>query len=166
MPYPAVVVTVSDRSAARERTDTAGPVAVAELARAGFSAPEAIIVADGAVPVAEALREALVRGARLIVTTGGTGVGPRDRTPEGTSSVLTRELPGIAEQLRRIGAAETPGGMLSRGVAGVVDPGGLSAEGALIVNLPGSPKAVASGMPVILSVARHVIDQLAGGDHA
>lgn len=165
MSYPAAVITVSNRSAAGARADTGGPVAVSELARGGFSCDAATIVPDGAVSVADAIREALVRGARLVVTTGGTGVGPHDRTPEGTSSVLSREVPGIAEELRRIGVTETPGGMLSRGLAGVVDPGGLSAAGALIVNLPGSPKAVASGMPVILSVARHVIDQLAGVDH-
>ncbi len=165
MSYPAAVITVSDRSAAGERADTAGPVAVSELVRAGFACDAAVIVPDGAVNVAEAIRDALVRGARLVVTAGGTGVGPRDRTPEGTATIVTREIPGIPEALRRIGADETPGGLLSRGIAGVVDPGGLSAEGALVVNLPGSPRAVASGMPVVLSVARHVIDQLAGGGH-
>ena len=98
-------------------------------------------------------------GARLIVTTGGTGIGPRDRTPEGTAEVLDREVPGIAEELRRRGAAQKPAGMLSRGLTGV-------ASDSLIVNLPGSPSAVADGMPVILSVARHVLAQLEGGDHA
>ena len=87
-------------------------------------------------------------------------MGPRDETPEGTARVLTREVPGIAEELRRRGAAEKPAGMLSRGLAGVVD-----SAGALIVNLPGSPGGVASGIPVVLSVARHVLDQLGGGDH-
>jgi molybdopterin biosynthesis enzyme MoaB len=93
-------------------------------------------------------------------------VGPRDETPEGTARVITQDLPGIAEELRRIGATETPGGMLSRGRSGVAGPIPGITAGALIVNLPGSPKAVASGMPVVVSVARHVIDQLAGGDHA
>ena len=160
----AAVITVSDRSAAREREDAAGPAIERALAEAGFQ-PTRSIVADGARSVTDALRSALEAGARVVITTGGTGVGPRDRTPEGTREVIDREVPGIAEELRRIGAAETPGGMLSRGVAGVVDasPG---IPGALIVNLPGSPKAVASGMPVILSVAAHVVDQLAGGDHS
>lgn len=166
MTYRAVVITVSDRSAAGDRADTAGPVAVAELVRGGFSCDDAVIVPDGAISVATALRAALRTGARLIVTTGGTGVGPRDHTPEGTASVLTREVPGIAEELRRIGVADAPGAILSRGRAGVADPASGVTDGALIVNLPGSPKAVASGMPVILSVARHVIDQLGGGDHA
>jgi molybdenum cofactor synthesis domain-containing protein len=156
------VITVSDRSAAGLREDRSGPAAVAALRDGGFECGDPVVVPDGADSVEAALRAALAEGARLIVTTGGTGVSPRDVTPEGTVRVLTREIPGIAEELRRIGASEKPGGMLSRGRAGVVDaPGG----GALVVNLPGSTAAVGSGIPVILSVARHVIDQLAGGDH-
>ncbi|MFT4229803.1 MAG: molybdopterin-binding protein [Microbacterium sp.] len=165
MPHAATVVTVSDRAAQGVRADAAGPVAVVALRAAGFECADAVVVADGAESVDGALRAALGRGARLVVTTGGTGVGPRDRTPEGTAGVVTRALPGIAEELRRIGAAEAPGGLLSRGIAGVVDAGDVSAQGALIVNLPGSPRAVASGMPVVLGVAGHVIDQLAGSDH-
>ncbi len=165
MPTLAAVLTVSDRSAAGERADEGGPVAVAALREAGFDCAEAAIVPDGAESVASALSDALRAGARVVVTTGGTGAGPRDRTPEGTAGVVTRELPGIPEQLRRLAVAATPGGLLSRGLAGVVDPGGPSARGALVVNLPGSPAAVASGMPVILSVARHVLDQLDGGGH-
>ena len=107
-----------------------------------------------------ALEAQILAGAKLIVTSGGTGVGPRDETPEGTRRVVTREVPGIVEELRRRGAAEMPAGILSRGVAGVADP-----HGALIVNLPGSPKGVASGMPVVLSVAQHVLAQLGGSDH-
>jgi len=107
------------------------------------------------------LRRAVATGSRLVVTTGGTGVGPRDQTPEGTGRVVTRSLPGIAEELRRVGLGDTPLSVISRGIAGVVDP-----EGALIVNLPGSPRAVSSGIPVIVSVATHVVDQVRGGDHS
>lgn len=164
--YRAVVVTVSDRSARGERPDAAGPVAVEALRSAGFACDAARIVPDGAASVSGALRAALGDGARLIVTTGGTGVGPRDATPEGTMPVLSRTLPGISEELRHMGSAETPAALLSRGVAGVVDAGELSPEGALVVNLPGSPHAVASGMPIVLGIARHVLDQLGGGDHA
>ncbi|PZU40239.1 MAG: molybdenum cofactor biosynthesis protein [Microbacterium sp.] len=159
-PPPAAVITVSDRSAGGVRADHSGPVAVESFRAAGYTCADATVVSDGADSVADALRAALATGARVIVTTGGTGVGPRDQTPEGTARVLDREVPGIAEQLRRLGADEKPAGMLSRGLAGVVDT-----AGALIVNLPGSTAAVASGMPVVLSVARHVVDQLAGGDH-
>ena len=160
MSYRAAVITVSDRTSAGTRSDTSGPIAVAALREAGFECGEPIVVPDGAESVEHALRAALADGARLIVTSGGTGVGPRDATPEGTARVLTREVPGIAEELRRRGAAELPAGMLTRGLAGVVD-----SAAALIVNLPGSPGGVASGIPVVISVARHVLDQLGGGDH-
>jgi len=157
---PACVITVSDRSFAGEREDRGGPIAVGLLRDAGWHCPDAEIVADGVESVADALRRAVARGVRLIVTTGGTGVGPRDQTPEGTRKVVTREVPGLAEELRRSGLADTPLSILSRGIAGVVDP-----AGALVVNLPGSTRAVASGVPVVLTVARHVVDQTDGGDH-
>ncbi|NLP82891.1 MogA/MoaB family molybdenum cofactor biosynthesis protein [Microbacterium sp. CFH 90308] len=156
----AAVLTVSDRSAAGEREDASGPIAVAALREAGFDCADAVVVPDGADNVERALTAEIVAGVKLLVTTGGTGVSLRDQTPEGTARVITREVPGIAEELRRRGAAEKPAGMLTRGRVGVVDP-----HGVLVVNLPGSPGAVASGMPVILSVARHVLDQLGGGDH-
>lgn len=155
------VITVSDRSAAGEREDRGGPLAVGMLRDAGWTCGGAQVVPDGADSVEQALRHAIAEGPALVVTTGGTGVGPRDATPEGTARVLTRELPGVAEELRRTGAADTPLALISRGLAGIVDP-----EGALIVNLPGSPRAVAAGLPVVLAVAAHVLDQLAGGDHA
>lgn len=156
----AAVITVSDRSAAGERDDASGPVAVAALREAGFDCSEPVVVPDGADSVERALTAQIVAGVKLIVTTGGTGVALRDQTPEGTARVVTREIPGVAEELRRRGASEKPAGMLTRGIAGVVDP-----HGALVVNLPGSPGGVASGMPVLLSVARHVLDQLGGSDH-
>ncbi|MBN8207076.1 MogA/MoaB family molybdenum cofactor biosynthesis protein [Microbacterium esteraromaticum] len=154
----AAVLTVSDRAAAGIRDDTAGPVAVAALREAGFDCADASVVSDGADAVAQALRGFLATGIRLVVTTGGTGVAPRDETPEGTSRVIERMLPGVAEQLRRAGATMTPTAMLSRGVAGV-------SGRTFIVNLPGSPKAVAEGMPIVLSIAQHVLDQLDGEDH-
>ncbi|WP_309069451.1 MogA/MoaB family molybdenum cofactor biosynthesis protein [Microbacterium sp.] len=159
IPLRAAVITVSDRSARGEREDLSGPEAVAALRVGGFDCDDAVIVPDGAESVERALVAMIAAGASVIVTTGGTGLGPRDETPEGTRAVLEREVPGVAEELRRIGTAEKPAGMLSRGLAGV-------ARGALIVNLPGSPAAVRSGMPVILSVAKHAAAQLAGEDHA
>ncbi|WP_065571266.1 molybdenum cofactor biosynthesis protein B [Microbacterium oleivorans] len=157
----AVVITVSDRSASGEREDRGGPLAVQLLEAAGIEVAGLEVVPDGADSVEAALRRAVATGARLVVTTGGTGVGPRDQTPEGTGRVVTRSLPGIAEELRRVGLGDTPLSVISRGIAGVVDP-----EGALIVNLPGSPRAVSSGIPVIVSVATHVVDQVRGGDHS
>ena len=152
----AVVITVSDRSAAGEREDLSGPVAAGLLAAAGF-APEVVVVPDGAASVEAALRTALASGARLVVTSGGTGVGPRDRTPEGTRAVLDREVPGLMELLRS--ASGKPHAFLTRGLAGVTD------GGALVVNLPGSPRGVRESLATLLPLVPHVLDQLAGGDH-
>lgn len=160
MPPTARVITVSDRSAAGLREDRGGPLAVSLLREAGFECPDAVVVPDGADSVEAALREAIATGAGLVVTTGGTGIAPTDRTPEGTARVLERELPGIAEELRRRGLADTPLSVISRGLAGIADPG------TLVVNLPGSSRAVASGIAVLAELAPHVLDQLAGGDHA
>lgn len=154
----AAVITVSDRAAAGARVDTAGPVAVSALRQAGFACAPARVVPDGAEPVAAAIRAAIAEGARLVVTTGGTGIGPRDRTPEGTRTVVEREVPGLAERIRAVGAARVPTAVLGRGVAGV-------AGTALVVNLPGSAAAVTDGIAVILQVAPHALDQLEGGDH-
>lgn len=160
MPYTARVITVSDRSAAGLREDRGGPLAVSLLREAGFHCDDPVVVPDGADNVEAAVRGAVATGAGLVVTTGGTGIAPTDRTPEGTARVLDRELPGIAEELRRRGLADTPLAVISRGLAGIVDPA------TLVVNLPGSTRAVASGIAVLAELAPHVLDQLAGGDHS
>ena len=159
MPHTARVLTVSDRSAAGLREDRGGPLAASLLREAGFDCEDPVVVPDGADSVEAALRDAVATGAGLVVTTGGTGVAPTDRTPEGTARVLDRELPGIAEELRRRGLADTPLAVISRGLAGISDPA------TLVVNLPGSTRAVASGIAVLAELAPHVLDQLAGGDH-
>lgn len=151
------MVTVSDRSFEGQREDVSGPVAVTVLTEAGFDVTSAV-VPDGADAVARALRDAIADGARLVVTSGGTGVGPRDATPEGTRCVIQRELPGVAELLRSEGAKASVHAVLTRGVVGVVGD-------ALIVNLPGSPKAVREGLATVLPLVPHVLDQLTGGDH-
>lgn len=158
MPISVVVITVSDRSAAGSRVDSSGPVAVAALRAAGFACDDARVVADGVASVEGALRDALGTGAGIVITTGGTGVSPRDETPEATRRVIERELPGIAEELRRRGSADTPASLLSRGVAGTVGD-------AVIINLPGSPAAVTVGVELIVTLAGHLLDQLAGRDH-
>lgn len=156
----AAVVTASDRAASGERPDATGPALVARLAGAGYTCDAAIVVADGQESVADGIRRALDAGARLVLTTGGTGVGPRDRTPEATQTVIDREVPGLAELLRREGAASTPMAALSRGIVGVVD-----GPGAVIANLPGSTRGATEGLETLLPLLPHVLDQLTGGDH-
>ncbi len=152
------VVTVSDRSFAGDRPDASGPAAVAVLRAAGFEVSSEV-VPDGETSVADALAAAVAGGSELVITSGGTGVGPRDRTPEGTLAVIDREVVGIAELLRLRGLEASPHAVLTRGVAGVVD------GRTLIVNLPGSPKAVSEGLDVLLPLVPHLLDQLKGGDH-
>jgi len=153
----AAVITVSDRSFAGQREDLAGPAAVQALADQGWQA-DLRVVPDGSASVSGAIRAAIASGARLVVTTGGTGIAPRDETPEGTREVIDREIPGISDALRALGS-EAPGALLSRGVAG-------ASGDALVVNLPGSPRAVTESMPLILRVAPHALAQLSGEDHA
>ena len=117
----------------------------------------AVVVEDGP-DVAAALRAALAQGVDLLVTTGGTGIGTGDVTPEATASVIERELPGFNEELRRRGAAVTPFAILSRGIAGV-------AGRTFVVNLPGSTGGVRDGLALLGEVADHVLDQLGGGSH-
>lgn len=160
MSVDAAVITASDRASSGERADATGPVLVARLIEAGYACEDAIVVADGEDSVEAALRGALATGARLIVTTGGTGVGPRDRTPEATKRVIDREVPGIAELMRRVGSASTPLAALSRGVVGVVDQ-----DRAIVVNLPGSPRGAAENLETVLPLIGHLLDQVSGGDH-
>lgn len=150
-------MTISDRSSAGLRADTSGPVAAELLIQAGWPV-EVTIVADDVSQIQDAVRAAIDAGARLVVTSGGTGVAPRDVTPEAMEGIFEREIPGIAEELRRRGAEKLPAALLSRGRSGVVG-------NALVVNLPGSTGGVRDGIPVVLSVAAHVLAQLDGEDH-
>jgi molybdenum cofactor synthesis domain-containing protein len=151
------IITVSDRSAAGSRADASGPLAVEMLAAAGFEA-DLVVIPDGEQSVAEALLSARTSGIRLVVTTGGTGLAPRDQTPEGTRRVIDREVPGLAELLRLEGMKKTPHAALSRGIVGTMGD-------ALVVNLPGSPKAVREGLDVLIPLFGHILEQLHGADH-
>ncbi|MBD8078703.1 MogA/MoaB family molybdenum cofactor biosynthesis protein [Cellulosimicrobium arenosum] len=156
------VVTVSDRCSRGEAEDRSGPLLVSLLADAGYARVEARVVPDGAESVRDVLTLLLLDGARLVLTTGGTGLAPRDLTPEGTRLVVEREVPGIADELRRRGAEHVQTAVLSRGVAGLA----VGADGpALVVNLPGSTGGVRDGWAVLGPLLPHVLAQLDGGDH-
>ncbi|MCB0869764.1 MAG: MogA/MoaB family molybdenum cofactor biosynthesis protein [Solirubrobacterales bacterium] len=159
-----VVFTVSDRSSFGEREDRSGPVAIEALREAGFESISGAVIPDGREVVESALGDAIDAGADLILTLGGTGVGPRDETPEGTEPLIDQELSGIAEGLRATGAVALPTAVLSRGLAGVSRPGG-SGHRSVIVNLPGSTGGVRDGIKYLAPILPHLIDQLRGGDH-
>ena len=157
-PVRAVVVTVSDRSSRGERPDTSGPLLAELLAGLGCTVDPVVLVPDGVDAVQQALRDAVAGGADVVVTTGGTGLGPRDVTPEATRPLLDREVPGLAEALRASGRARVPTSVLSRGLAGAVGR-------TLVVNLPGSSGGVRDGVAVLGPVLLHAVEQLRGGDH-
>lgn len=157
--HEAVVVTCSNRSAAGERDDTAGPTLVEALREAGWDPePEAVVVPDDESAIVAALTRLADVGHRLILTTGGTGLTPTDVTPAATLRVADREVRGIAEMMRGAGLASTPMASLSRGVV-------ASRRTTLIVNLPGSPEGAIESLNAALPVLRHAIEQLAGSDH-
>ncbi len=151
----ALVLTVSDRAAAGVREDRAGPVAVRALEDLGIRVAGRSVVPDDREEISRQLREAAAAGVDLVITTGGTGLGPRDVTPEATKAVIQREAPGIAEALRSGCAAGNPRAWLSRGVCGILDR-------TLIINLPGSPRAVAECMAILSGLLGHAVEVMRG----
>lgn len=155
MTFSAVVVTVSDSVSAGDRTDASGALAAELLSGSGMDVHPGRIIPDERDLISGLLINLLSTGVDLIVTTGGTGFGPRDHTPEATKSVIDREAPGLAELMRVTGLQKTPMAALSRGVAGM-------RSRTLIVNLPGSPKAVRESLTALLPVLPHALETLAG----
>lgn len=151
-------ITVSDRSHRGVREDTSGPLLAELLTGCGFTVDPVVVVPDDADEIETALRGAVADGVELCLTTGGTGLAPRDVTPEATLRVLERVVPGLAEALRQQSRERIPTTILSRAVAGVCGR-------TLIVNLPGSPGGVRDGMAVLAPVLDHAVAQLRGGDH-
>jgi molybdopterin adenylyltransferase len=148
------VITISDKGSRGERQDLSGPVIKEMMSRVGARVDHSEIIPDEK----ELIKEKLIEYSRtvdLIVTTGGTGLFPRDVTPDATLEVIDREIPGIAEAMRLEGLRKTKRAMLSRAVAGVRGT-------ALIVNLPGSPKAVKEGLEAIVEVIPHAVEKIKG----
>ena len=150
----AAVLTVSDGVAAGTRRDEAGPILLERLENAGFSMVGIRVVADELDLIVAELLD-LSGLARLVVTTGGTGFGPRDVTPEATRSVLDREAPGLVHLMLSAGLLQTPRAALSRGVAG-------SLAATLVINLPGSPRGALENLDAVLDLVPHILDLLAG----
>jgi molybdenum cofactor synthesis domain-containing protein len=154
----AEVVVASNRAAAGVYADETGPLIVELLGELGFHVSDPVVVPDGD-PVGRAIAAAVDGGARVVLTTGGTGLTPTDLTPEVTRPLLDREVPGIAEAIRAAGvAAGVPTAVLSRGLAGV-------AGSCLVVNLPGSRGGVKDGLAVLRPLLVHAVEQVVGSDH-
>ena len=154
----AAVITCSNRSAAGQRPDDSGRLLAEALRDWGYDVLAKLVVPDDVALIQKAVRQVLEDGARLVLTTGGTGLSPTDVTPEAVRPMIERDVPGIAERIRSANVEQVPTSLLSRGVAGLIGD-------ALVVTLPGSPGGVRDGLAVLQPLMGHLLDQVSGGDH-
>lgn len=159
---PGAVITVSDRASAGEYADRSGPLASELLAEYGVQAA-VTIVADDPSEIRRQIRNAIKSGARVVLTTGGTGISPRDITPEVTRDLLDIKLPGIIDEIRRRSAVSVPTAVLSRAAAGIAVF--KHSAPAFVINAPGSTGGVRDTVAVVGPLLHHILDQLDGGDH-
>lgn len=156
IPFTYGVLTISDKGSRGDRTDESGPAVMGILDSLGGRLISYMVVPDDIQAIRDALLKLTERdGVDLVVTTGGTGVHPRDVTPEATREVLEREIPGISEAMRAASLTKTPHGMLSRGIAGIRGR-------TLIINLPGSPKGARENLEVVLAALPHALEKIKG----
>ncbi|MFA5038577.1 MAG: MogA/MoaB family molybdenum cofactor biosynthesis protein [Candidatus Omnitrophota bacterium] len=153
------IVTVSDSCAQGKRRDESGPVLETLLVRVGASLIDRQIVSDDEAAIARAVKRQIRLKADVVLTTGGTGLGPRDVTPEATRLVLQKEIPGLSEAMRSAGSQKTRRAFLSRGVCGVRGK-------SLIINLPGSPKGAAESWEAIVDLIPHALAMIRGEGHS
>lgn len=157
----ACVITCSDRAHAQVYEDRSGPILREGLVGLGFVVDAPVIVPDEMDEIRAAILAAVDAGARVVITTGGTGIGPRDVTVAATKPLLDQEIPGIGEAIRAKGATKIPLAWLSGGVAGVVRRG----SSAVVINVPGSRGGARDALEVLSPLLGHLVDQLDGGDH-
>ena len=154
-PLRAAVLTISDSVSEGRRKDGSGPAVAELLLSDGWTVVHSQVLADDLSVIAATLRELSSQGIEGIFTTGGTGIAPRDVTPEAVRNVMTRELPGLAEHMRQVGAQSTPTAILSRSVTGICGK-------SLIVTLPGNPQGAVDSLKTILPILPHAVDLIAG----
>jgi molybdopterin adenylyltransferase len=149
----AQVITISDRAATGAMSDASGPAVVDLLRRGGFEVTGPVVVPDDSVLITDAIMSAVLGDTALVITTGGTGLGPRDITPQTTSALIDYDVPGIGEVMRRAGAASTPMAALSRAMAGVIGR-------TLVINLPGSVNGATESLEAVMPVLGHAVQLL------
>jgi molybdenum cofactor synthesis domain-containing protein len=155
----AIVITASNRASAGVYQDLSGQALKEGLIKLGYQVLDYVVVPDEIDQISNQIKGALNKEINLIVTTGGTGISPKDFTPEATKPLIEKELPGFAEALRAYSREKVPTADLTRGLAGVTG-------NSFIINLPGSPGAIKDGLVIIERLAPHIHDQLAGNDHS
>lgn len=162
MTYRATVITCSDRAFASVYADRSGPIIRAGLIELGFDVSEAVIVPDEVDRIEAEIEQAILDGSRVVITTGGTGISPRDVTVEATARLMSFEIPGLMEETRRLGAQHTTKALLSCGLAGVVH---IVDHRAFVMNAPGSRGGARDSLKVVGPLLTHIVEQLDGADH-